>query len=446
MEKRIGITDTTLRDGHQSLMATRMKTEDMIPIAEKMDQIGFHSMEVWGGATFDVCMRFLNEDPWERLDKIKKALKKTKLQMLLRGQNLVGYRPYADDLVGEFVKKAAAHGIDIFRIFDAMNDVRNLHKAMEAAKLEGAHVQAAMCYTTSPVHDLEKFKKEARDLVDMGADSLCIKDMAGILKPYAAYELVTELKRSFGIPVQMHSHYTTGMASMMYLKAIEAGADVVDTAISSFALGASQPATETMVAALEGTPFDSGLDLAGLKEIADYFKDIRKKYKEFNDRPDGVHAGVLLHQIPGGMITNFITQLEQQHALDRLPEVLAEVPRVRAEMGYPPLVTPASQIVGAQAVLNVLVGRYKMVTHELGAYMKGMYGTAPGPVNEKIRKQIIHDEQPITARPADDIKPELPEAAEEIASYTQKPEDVLSYALFPQVAKEFLQGRYAPLA
>lgn len=438
-----GITDTTLRDGHQSLLATRMKTDDMLPILGKMDEVGFYSMEVWGGATFDTCMRFLNEDPWERLDKIRKALKKTKIQMLLRGQNLVGYKHYADDVVEEFVKKAAAHGMDIFRIFDAMNDVRNLAKAMETAKKEGAHVQATICYTVSPVHNLEYFLKMAQDLVDLGADSFCIKDMAGILKPYAAFLLVSELKKKFNLPVQMHTHYTSGMAAMMYMKAVEAGADVIDTAISSLALGTSQPATETMVAAFAGTPYDTGLDLVALSEIADYFKEVRKKYKEFDVYGGGVDTNVLIYQVPGGMLSNFISQLKQQNALHRLPEVLAEVPRVREDMGYPPLVTPTSQIVGTQAVMNVLLGRYKMVTNEVKAYMRGMYGATPAPVNEEIRRQIIGDEKPITGRPADYIDPELPKAEKEIGIYLQKEEDVLSYVMFPQVAKKFLEERYA---
>ena len=441
--RKVGITDTTWRDGHQSLLATRMKTEDMLPIAAKMDQVGFHSMEVWGGATFDTCMRYLNEDPWERLDKIKQVLKNTKTQMLLRGQNLVGYRHYADDVVEEFIKKAVAHGMDIFRIFDAMNDVRNLQKAMEVAKKEGAHVQATISYTISPVHDLQYFLKLAQDLVDLGADSLCIKDMAGILKPYAAFELVGELKKRFQLPVQMHSHYTSGMASMMYLKAIEAGADVIDTAISTMALGTSQPATETMVATLEGTPYDTGLNLEPLSEIAAYFKEVRKKYRDYDVYKDGVDVNVLLYQVPGGMLSNFISQLQQQNALDKLPDVLAEVPRVREELGYPPLVTPTSQIVGTQAVLNVLMGRYKMVTTEVRNYMRGLYGATPAPVDEEIRKMIIGEEEPIEGRAADLIEPHLPTARKEIGMYLQKEEDVLSYAIFPQVAKKFLEERYA---
>jgi len=440
---RIGITDTTLRDSHQSLLATRLKTDDMIPIAQKMDQIGFHSMEVWGGATFDTCMRFLNEDPWERLDKIRQVVKNTKLQMLLRGQNLVGYKHYADDVVVEFVKKAAAHGMDIFRIFDAMNDVRNLSKAMEVARKEKCHVQATISYTISPVHNLDYFLKMSGDLVNLGADSICIKDMAGILKPYAAYELVSELKKKYQIPIQMHSHYTSGMASMMYLKSIEAGATVMDTAISTMSLGTSQPAAETMVATLADTPYDTGLDLVALTEIAAYFKEIRKKYKAFDVYTASVDTNVLLYQVPGGMLSNFMTQLQEQNALHRLPEVLAEVPRVREDMGYPPLVTPTSQIVGTQAVMNVLLGRYKMVTNEVRAYMKGLYGTTPAPVNEEIRRMIIGDEQPITVRPADILEPQMEQARREIGFYLQKEEDALSYVLFPQVAKTFLEERCA---
>ncbi|PKM90752.1 MAG: oxaloacetate decarboxylase [Firmicutes bacterium HGW-Firmicutes-12] len=444
-KRKIGITDTSFRDAHQSLLATRMKTEDMIPIAEKMDTIGFHSMEVWGGATFDTCMRFLNEDPWERLDKMRKALKKTKIQMLLRGQNLVGYKHYADDVVEDFVKKTVAHGMDIFRIFDAMNDVRNLQKAMEVAKKEGAHVQATMSYTISPVHDLNYFLKMAQQMVDMGADSFCIKDMAGILKPYVAYELVSELKKKFkDTPVQLHTHYTSGMASMMYLKAIEAGADVVDTAISSMAMGTSQPPTESMVASLADSSYDTGLNLVVLSEVAEYFKEVRKKYQAFDVYKAGVDTNVLLYQVPGGMLSNFINQLQEQNAGHKLPEVLAEVPRVREDLGYPPLVTPTSQIVGTQAVMNVMLGeRYKMVTNEVRNYMKGLYGTTPGPVNEEIRKQIIKDEKPITGRPADYIEPQMEQARREIGIYLQKEEDVLSYVMFPQVAQQFLEERYA---
>lgn len=441
MNKQVGITDTTFRDGQQSLLAARLKTEDMLPIAEKMDQIGFYSMEVWGGATFDTCLRFLNEDPWERLDKIRQVVKKTKLQMLLRGQNIVGYKHFADDVVEEFVKKASAHGIDIFRIFDALNDIRNLRTAVEAAKKENRHVQAAVCYTVSPVHDLGFFLKLARDLVDLGADSICIKDMAGILKPYTAHALVGVLKENIKVPIQIHSHYTSGMASMMYLKAIEAGADVIDTAISSMALGSSQPATETMVAVLANTPFETEIDLSGLEEVADYFKQIRAKYKEFDVNSPGVDPHTILYQVPGGMISNFISQLKQQNALDKLPEVLAEIPRVREDLGYPPLVTPTSQIVGSQAVINTLVGRYEMMTHELRAYLQGQYGAAPGPLNEVLLKKALGDQKPMNGRPADYIKPQLEQARKEMGVLRQKEEDVLSYVMFPQIAAQFFQDR-----
>lgn len=441
-QKRVGITDTTLRDGHQSLLATRMRLEHMLPIAEKIDSVGFHSLEVWGGATFDTCMRYLNEDPWERLRRLRKALPRTKLQMLLRGQNLVGYRHYADDLADAFVSHAADDGIDIFRIFDALNDPRNMERTIKAAKKAGAHVQGTISYTTSPVHNLEHYLRLARELEEMGSDSLCIKDMAGILTPAAAFELVKNLKETIAIPVQLHCHYTSGMASMTYLKAIEAGVDVIDTAISSLAMGTSQPATESMVAALAETPYATGLDLAILSEVADYFKDVRKEYGKFDAASATVDVNVLRYQIPGGMISNFVSQLAQQNALDRLPEVLAEVPRVREDFGYPPLVTPSSQIVGTQAVLNVLGGeRYKMVTNEVKAYMKGLYGQPPGQVNEEIRRKIIGDEQPITCRPADLLEPQLPKARQEIGHYLETEEDLISYAIFPQVAEKFLEER-----
>ncbi|MCR4398887.1 MAG: oxaloacetate decarboxylase subunit alpha [Firmicutes bacterium] len=444
VERPVKITDTTLRDAHQSLLATRMRTSDMLPIAEKMDAVGFHSLEVWGGATFDTCMRFLNEDPWERLRALRRAFKKTKLQMLLRGQNLVGYRHYPDDVVEEFVKRAIGNGIDVMRIFDALNDVRNLAKAMEVSRREGAHVQATVCYTISPVHNVEHYVEKARLLVDMGADSICIKDMAGILYPTDAYRIVNRIKEELGVPVQVHCHYTSGMASMSYLKAVEAGCDVIDCAISSMALSTSQPPVETMVAALEGTPHDTGLDLGLLSEIADYFREVRKKYREFDLASPTVDTNVLRYQIPGGMVSNFISQLDRQNALHRLREVLEEVPRVRRDLGYPPLVTPSSQIVGTQAVFNVLVGeRYKMVTNEVKAYMRGLYGNPPAPVDESVRKKIIGDEQPVTGRPADHIEPGLEQARREAAAYIEYPEDVLSFALFPQVAMKFLQERLA---
>lgn len=444
MSQKVGITDTTLRDGHQSLLATRLKTEDMLPIAEKMDAIGFHSLEVWGGATFDACMRFLNEDPWERLRALRQAMPRTKLQMLLRGQNLVGYRHYADDVVTEFVKMSIKNGIDILRIFDALNDIQNMALAMKVAKEEGGHVQATICYTLGPVFDDDYYLRLARNLAELGADSLCLKDMAGLLAPADAYRLVKKIKAEVNLPLQLHCHYTSGMAAMTYLKAVEAGVDVIDTAMSPLALGTSLPATETMVAVLAGTPWDTGLALDKLAEIATYFRQVRKKYKEFDVSDNTVDANVLRYQIPGGMLSNFISQLAQQNALHLLPEVLAEVPRVRADLGYPPLVTPASQIVGTQAVLNVLAGeRYKMVTREVKDYFRGLYGQPPAPVNEEVRRKVIGDEKPITCRPADLLEPQLSAARKEIAFYVQKEEDVLSYAIFPAVAKQFLAERLA---
>lgn len=439
--KPVKITDTTLRDGHQSLLATRMRIEHMLPILHKIDAIGYHSLEVWGGATFDTCMRFLGEDPWERLRTMKKYLK-TPLQMLLRGQNLVGYKHYADDVVEEFVKKSVINGIDIIRIFDALNDVRNMKKAMEVAKAAGAHVQGTVSYTISPVHTFEHHAAMAKTLEDLGADSICIKDMAGLISPFDAYELISLMKARVNIPIQLHCHYTSGMASMAYLKAVEAGVDAIDTAISPLSLGTSQPATETMVAALKGTPYDTGLDLIKLSEIAEYFREVRKHYVEFDVTANTVDANVLMYQIPGGMISNFISQLAQQNALDKLNQVLEEVPKVREDFGYPPLVTPSSQIVGTQAVLNVIGGgRYKMVTNEVKAYMKGLYGQPPAPMNEEVRKKIIGKEEPITCRPADLLEPQLEKAREEIAQYVEKEEDVLSYIMFPQVAKKFFEDR-----
>lgn len=442
--RKVKITDTTLRDGHQSLLATRMKIEDMLPIAEKIDSVGFHSLEVWGGATFDSCMRFLNEDPWERLKTLKKVFKNTKLQMLLRGQNLVGYKHYPDDVAELFVKKAVENGMDIFRVFDALNDPRNMAKVMTVAREEGAHVQATISYTISPYHNIERYVEKAKELKELGAHSLCIKDMAGLITPKAAYDLVKRLKEELQIPIQLHCHYTSGMAAMAYLKAIEAGVDVIDCAISPLALGTSQPAIETMVASLKDTKYDTGLNLELLSEIAAYFKDIRKKYAQFDVAATSVDTNVLRYQIPGGMLSNFYTQLKQQNALNKLEEVLAEVPRVREDFGYPPLVTPSSQIVGSQAVLNVLTGeRYKVVTNEVKAYMKGSYGRPPAPVNEEVRKKIIGDEKPIECRPADLLEPGLEAAKREIAPYMEKEEDILSYAIFPNVAKKFLEERMA---
>ncbi|MBS3968632.1 MAG: oxaloacetate decarboxylase subunit alpha [Clostridia bacterium] len=444
MSKKVGITDTTLRDGHQSLLATRMKIEHMLPIAEKLEEVGYHSLEVWGGATFDTCMRFLNEDPWERLRKFRKVFKKAKLQMLLRGQNLVGYKHYPDDIAELFVKKSVENGIDIFRIFDALNDPRNMEKTIEAAKKENAHVQGTLSYTISPFHEVNNFVGLGKILKEMGSDSICVKDMAGLLSPSKAYELVKRLKEEVGLPVQLHCHYTSGMASMAYLKAVEAGVDVIDCAISSLAMGTSQPATETMVAALRDTEYDTGLDLGLLSEIAEYFKEIRKEYKEFDMAGNGVDTNVLRYQIPGGMLSNFYSQLAQQNALDKLKDVLDEVPRVREDFGFPPLVTPSSQIVGSQAVLNVLVGeRYKMATNEVKAYLKGAYGRPPAPINEEVRKKVIGDEEVIDFRPADLLEPGIEQARKDIAPYMEKEEDILSYAIFPNVAKPFLEKRMA---
>ncbi len=443
-KRKVRITDTTLRDGHQSLLATRMKTPDMLPIAPKMDKVGFHSVEVWGGATFDTAMRFLNEDPWERLVLLRKAFQKTPLQMLLRGQNLVGYRHYPDDVVEAFVKAAIRNGISIMRIFDAVNDTRNMSRAIEVSKGEGAHVQATVCYTISPVHDLKHYVSVASELKGMGADSLCLKDMAGILSPKEAYGIVEAWKDQIGLPVQVHSHYTSGMASMTYLKSIEAGADVVDCAISTMSMSTSQPPDESLVAALEGTVYDTGLDLDLLSEIADYFREVRKKYAEFDKAAPVPDVNVLRYQIPGGMISNFISQLREQKQIDKLPAVLAEVPRVKEDMGHPPLVTPTSQLVGTQAVLNVLTGdRYKMATNEVKDYFRGLYGKPPADVNLNVQKKVIGDEQPIRDRPANHIEPGLKKAKEELGALYTKEEDVLSYALFPPQAKKFLEEQLA---
>ncbi len=440
--RKIKITDTTLRDAHQSLMATRMKTDEMFPILDKMNQVGYYSMEVWGGATFDSCMRFLDEDPWERLVKIKDRLKDTKLQMLLRGQNLVGYRHYPDDAVEEFVKKAVANGIEIIRIFDALNDIRNMEKAIEVTKNEGAHAQGTISYTISPVHDLAHFVEFASRLKEKGVDSICIKDMAGLISPWDAYELVSNLKKEVGLPVQLHCHYTSGMASMSYLKGIEAGADVVDTAAAPLSMGTSQPATDSMVAALQGTPYDTGIEIDNLAEVSNYFKGVRNNYHIPGDISVGVDTNVLNYQIPGGMISNLRSQLAEQNSSHLIEEVLEEVPRVRAELGYPPLVTPSSQIVGTQAVVNVLMGeRYKMVSTEVKNYLKGLYGTPPGDIDEDLRQQVLKGEKPITGRPADVLEPILNEARAEIEKYMEKEEDILSYVLFPNEAIKFFKRR-----
>ncbi len=443
--KPVKITETVLRDGHQSLIATRMKTEEMIPVLEAMDQVGYHSLEMWGGATFDASLRFLGEDPWERLRKIRQAVKKTKLQMLLRGQNLLGYRHYPDDIVQEFVYKSVANGIDILRIFDALNDTRNLRVALEAAKKAGGHAQAALSYTTSPVHNIPFYVKLAAELESMGADSICIKDMSGILTPYAAYDLVKALKETVKVPIQLHSHYTSGLAAMTYLKAIEAGVDIVDTAISPFSMGTSQPPTEPMVAALAGTPYDTGLDLTKLNVVRDHFQPIRDNYMAegiLNPKMLGVDVNTLLYQVPGGMLSNLVSQLQMQNAVDKYDEVLKEVPRVREDLGYPPLVTPLSQMVGTQAVLNVVLGeRYKMVPKEIKAYVRGEYGKPAVEISEEIRKKIIGDEAVIDCRPADLLEPQLEENRKAIGEYMEQDEDVLSYALFGKVALDFFKLR-----
>ncbi|NLY75554.1 MAG: oxaloacetate decarboxylase subunit alpha [Firmicutes bacterium] len=441
MAKPVKITETIFRDAHQSLWATRMKTEDMMAIAEAIDDIGYHSLEAWGGATFDSCLRFLKEDPWVRLRRLKAVIRKTPLQMLLRGQNLLGYRHYPDDVVREFCHRAVDNGIGIIRIFDALNDVRNMETAVKASKEAGAHVQGTVVYTISPVHDIDAYVKLALELKELGCDSICIKDMAGLLTPYRAEELVKKLKQAVNLPLQLHAHYTSGLASMTYLKAIEAGVDVVDTAFSALALGTSQPPTESLVAALQGTPYDTGLDLAKLAPINQHFKEVKKEYQSVS-APVEVDTAVLSYQIPGGMISNLRNQLAGQNASDRYADVLAEVPKVREELGYPPLVTPTSQMLGTQAVLNVLTGkRYSVVPKEIKEYVRGMYGRPPAPINPEVRKLIIGDEQPITHRPADDLEPMLGKARKEIIEYYQQEEDVLSYVLFPEVALEFFKTR-----
>ncbi len=440
-KRKIGITDTSLRDAHQSLLATRMRLVEMLPIVELMDSIGYHSLEVWGGATFDACMRFLDEDPWERLRQLRAGLKNTKLQMLLRGQNIVGYRHYPDDILEEFVKKAVANGIDIIRIFDALNDLRNMAQAIHYTRQEGAHAQGTISYTVSPLHSNDYFVRVGKELKELGADSICIKDMAGLISPYDAYELVSALKEQVGLPVQLHCHYTSGMASMAYLKAAEAGVDVIDTANAALAMGASQPATDSMVAAFQGTPYDTGLDLKLLSRVSEYFKEISCNY-QIPREVMGVDTNVLSYQIPGGMISNLASQLAEQQAAHLFKDVLAEVPRVRADLGYPPLVTPSSQIVGTQAVVNVLTGeRYKMVSTEIKNYLRGLYGKPPGEVNPDLLKKVLKDEKPFTGRPADQLKPQLEEAKKEIAEFIEQEEDVLSYVIFPNVAVDFFKRR-----
>jgi len=446
--KRIRITDTTFRDAHQSLLATRMRTDTMLLIAEKMDQVGFFSLEMWGGATFDVSIRYLFEDPWERIRQLKKHVKKTPLQMLLRGQNVVGYRNYPDDVVVGFVEKAAENGIEIFRIFDALNDIRNMEVAIKTVKKVGKHAQGTISYTISPFHTVEYFVKIARNLAGLDCDSICIKDMAGMLAPQPAYELISALKKEVCLPIHLHGHSTSGMVMMTYFHACEAGVDILDTAFSPLAWGTSQPPVESVVAALKGTPYDTCLDSGLLNEIAQYFRELRERYydplKLIDPKAERVDASIIVHQIPGGMFSNLLEQLREQKALDKLSDVLEEVPKVRKELGYPPLVTPTSQLVGIQAVLNVISGkRYSIIPKEIRDYAKGLYGKPPAPIEEKIRKKIIGDEKPITCRPADLLEPVLNKIPDDVKPYIESEEDKITYALFPQTALEFFKKRKA---
>ncbi len=441
---KIHITELVLRDGHQSMIATRLRTDDMLPICSKLDAIGFWSIEAWGGATFDACVRFLKEDPWERLAKLRKALPNSQINMLLRGQNLLGYRHYSDDVVHAFVQKSANNGVDVFRIFDALNDVRNLREAIIAVKKVKKHAIGTLSYTTSPVHDNAYFVRMAKQLEEMGADSIGIKDMAGLLTPQVAGELVKSLKAAVSLPIHVHSHATSGLASMVMLKSVENGASIIDTCNSSFAEGASHPSTESIVAALQGTPFDTGINLAKLQEITAYFREVRKKYWQYESEFTGVDTRVLVNQVPGGMISNLSNQLKEQNALDKMDAVLLEIPRVREDLGYPPLVTPTSQIVGTQAVLNVMTGaRYKSVTNEVKNYFLGQYGQSPAPVNEQVKQQAVGDATVITCRPADLLEPEMAKLQNEAERFAQSEEDVLTYAMFPDIGKTFLQERNA---
>ncbi len=446
-KKPVGITETILRDAHQSLIATRMPLSEMLPILDKMDKVGYHSIECWGGATFDACLRFLKEDPWDRLRALRKNLPNTKLQMLFRGQNILGYNHYADDVVEYFVQKSIANGIDIIRIFDCFNDLRNLETAVKAAKKEGGHAQIALSYTLGDAYTLEYWEKIAHDVEELGADSICIKDMAGLLVPYKATELVSAIKSGSKIPLQIHTHYTSGVASMTYLKAVEAGADVIDCAMSPLSMGTSQPATEVMVETFKGTPYDTGLDSNLLEEIAAYFRPYREEVLKnglLNPKVLGVNIQTLLYQVPGGMLSNLVSQLKEANAEDKYEEVLKEIPNVRKDFGEPPLVTPSSQIVGTQAVLNVLSGeRYKMITKESKKILSGEFGKTVKPFNPEVQKKAIGDKEPITCRPADLIPPQLDKFREECKDYIEQEEDVLSYALFPQVAMEFFKDRKA---
>jgi oxaloacetate decarboxylase (Na+ extruding) subunit alpha len=443
MAKKIEIMETVLRDAHQCLVATRMRTEDMLPIAAKLDDIGYWALETWGGATFDASLRYLKECPWERLRKLRAAMPKTRFQMLLRGQNVVGYRNYPDDIVQAFVSRAAANGIDVFRIFDAMNDIRNMKTAIEAALKTGKLVEGSVCYTVSPVHSADYFLRLAEKLADMGVQIICLKDMGGMLAPYAAYEIIKKIKSCIPLPLHLHSHCTAGLAPMSYMMAIEAGADIIDTAIAPFSQGTSQPATEQFVAALKGTPYDTGLDLAKLSEIAEYFYRVRQNYAEFESPVNNqIKTDVLTSQIPGGMLSNLVAQLRQQKSEDKLEAVLAEMPHVRKDLGYPPLVTPTSQIVGSQAALNVMTGkRYSVVATETRNYVMGLYGEPPGPVSEDMKKKVLGKKEPITCRPADLLKPGLDQARKEAASFASSEEDVITYALFPEIAKDYFLWR-----
>jgi oxaloacetate decarboxylase alpha subunit len=448
VKRPVKITETILRDAHQSLIATRMPTDMMVPILEKMDKVGYHAVECWGGATFDASLRFLKEDPWERLRKIREGLKNTKLQMLFRGQNILGYRHYADDVVEYFVQKSIANGIDIIRIFDCLNDIRNLETAVKATNKEGGHAQIALSYTLGDAYTLDYWKDMAKRIEDMGANSLCIKDMAGLLVPYQATELVQALKEGSNLPIELHTHYTSGVGAMTYLKAVEAGCDIIDTAMSPLAMGTSQPATEVMVETFKGTEFDTGLDQNLLAEIADYFRPYQEECLAsglLNPKVMGVNIKTLLYQVPGGMLSNMVSQLKEQHAEDKYYEVLEEIPRVRKDLGEPPLVTPSSQIVGTQAVFNVLMGeRYKMMTKETKAVLRGEYGQTVKPFNPEVQKLALAEgEEPITCRPADLIPNELDKLEAEMAQYKEQDEDVLSYALFPQVAMDFFKYREA---
>ena len=445
---QLKITETALRDGHQSLIATRLTTEEILPILETMDKVGYHSMEVWGGATFDACIRFLNEDPWERLREIRKRVKNTKLQMLLRGQNLLGYRNYADDTVDKFIKLSLENGIDIIRVFDALNDVRNIEASMKAIKKYGGHCQCAISYTTSDVHTTEYYLDLLKTMESMGADSICIKDMAGVLTPYNAYDLVKKMKAITNLPIELHTHCTSGIADMIYMKAVEAGVDIIDTAISPFSGGTSQPPTESLAVTFSEMDRNPGLDLDKLLEVAEYFKPIRDKYMDngtLNPKVLLTEPQTLNYKVPGGMLSNLLSQLKQQNAAEKYEEVLKEVPRVRADLGYPPLVTPMSQMVGTQALFNVLAGeRYKLVPKEIKDYVRGQYGKAPAPMDPEVKHKIIGDEEVITVRPADLLEPEFEKMRAEAGDLAKCDEDVLTFALFPQVAPKFLENKYNP--